>query len=117
MKCFHVHMHVDDPGSEHRLLYPAVRRRSQHAWSATTPNGCSKIPSEFRHLHARRSKPALDHRSFQVDERKELAALKARAEAADLALLDEGTTACCYARSATRLDYDSQVLPGSTFIR
>ena len=34
-----------------------------------------------------------------VDEADELAELKARAQGADMALLDEGATTCCYARS------------------
>lgn len=34
--------------------------------------------------------------------------LKARAEAADMALLDEGTTTCCYARSEKHWITDPQ---------
>ncbi|MNT65602.1 Cadmium-induced protein CadI [compost metagenome] len=41
----------------------------------------------------------VDHLGFQVDDAAELAELKARAEAADMALIDEGETTCCYARS------------------
>jgi lactoylglutathione lyase len=36
---------------------------------------------------------------LQADSEDELAELKARAQAADMALLDEGETTCCYARS------------------
>ena len=50
-------------------------------------------------ISTRGNKPGLDHLGFQVDEAQELAELKARAESADMALLDEGTTTCCYARS------------------
>ncbi|MNV51104.1 Cadmium-induced protein CadI [compost metagenome] len=50
-------------------------------------------------ISTRGDKPGLDHLGFQVDEAEELASLKARAQAADMALLDEGATTCCYARS------------------
>jgi lactoylglutathione lyase len=36
---------------------------------------------------------------FQADEATELAELKQRAQADEIALLDEGETTCCYARS------------------
>ena len=50
-------------------------------------------------ISTRGSKPGIDHLGIQTDDPAELAALKARAEAADVALLDEGETTCCYARS------------------
>ena len=50
-------------------------------------------------ISTRGSAAGVDHLGFQVDDAAELAELKARAEAADMALLDEGETTCCYARS------------------
>jgi hypothetical protein len=50
----------------------------------------------------------LDHLGFQVDDAAELAALKERATAADMALLDEGATTCCYARSEKHWITDPQ---------
>jgi lactoylglutathione lyase len=50
-------------------------------------------------ISTRGSQPGLDHLGIQVDAAEDLAALKAQARAADMALLDEGETACCYARS------------------
>jgi lactoylglutathione lyase len=41
----------------------------------------------------------VDHLGFQTDSEEELVELKERAQAADMALLDEGETTCCYARS------------------
>jgi hypothetical protein len=49
-------------------------------------------------ISARGGKPGVDHLGFQTDTEEELAELKARAQAADMALLDEGTVSCCYAR-------------------
>ena len=53
------------------------------------------------HLH-------VDDLGIQTDDPTELAALKARAEAADMALLDEGQTSCCYARSEKHWVTDPQ---------
>ena len=50
-------------------------------------------------ISTRGNKPGIDHLGIQTDDAEELAALKLRAQAADMALLDEGTTTCCYARS------------------
>ena len=41
----------------------------------------------------------VDHLGFQTDDADELEELKARATNADMALLDQGETSCCYARS------------------
>lgn len=59
-------------------------------------------------ISTRGSKPGLDHLGFQVDDAAELAQLKERAESADMALLDEGATTCCYARSEKHWVTDPQ---------
>ena len=59
-------------------------------------------------ISTRGDKPGIDHLGIQTDDDAELAALKARAEAADLALLDEGETTCCYARSEKHWVTDPQ---------
>ncbi|MEX2366318.1 MAG: VOC family protein, partial [Pseudohongiellaceae bacterium] len=46
-----------------------------------------------------RAKTGLDHLGLQVDEDAELAALRERLESADLSVVNEGETVCCYARS------------------
>ena len=50
-------------------------------------------------ISARCGEIGVDHLGFQVDSDEELVELKARAQAADLSMLDEGQVACCYARS------------------
>jgi hypothetical protein len=59
-------------------------------------------------ISTRGDTPGLDHLGFQVDDAAELAQLKARAESADMALLDEGATSCCYARSEKHWITDPQ---------
>jgi hypothetical protein len=98
MKRFHVHLHVADLGKSigfYSQLFAAkpTRTESDYAkWMLEDP------PVNFA-ISTRGSQPGIDHLGFQVDDAAELGALKARAEAADMALLDEGETTCCYARS------------------
>jgi hypothetical protein len=98
MKRFHVHTHVDDLQASitfYSKLFAAepARVESDYAkWMLDDPRVNFAIST-------RGSKPRIDHLGFQTGTEAELIELKARAEAADLALLDEGQTTCCYARS------------------
>jgi catechol 2,3-dioxygenase-like lactoylglutathione lyase family enzyme len=98
MKRFHVHAHVED-------LQASIAFYTK--LFATEP---SRVESDYAKwmledprinfaVSTRGSKPGIDHLGIQADSEEELAELKARAQAADMALLDEGETSCCYARS------------------
>jgi hypothetical protein len=107
MKRFHVHLHVDDlsksVGFYSRLFATAPARvEGDYAkWMLEDP------PINFA-ISTRGAQPGIDHLGIQTDDPVELAALKARAEAADMALLDEGETTCCYARSEKHWVTDPQ---------
>ena len=107
MKRFHVHMHVDDLAKSiafYSKLFAAepARVETDYAkWMLEDPRVNFAIST-------RGDKPGVDHLGFQVDEADELAELKARAQGADMALLDEGATTCCYARSDTHWITDPQ---------
>jgi hypothetical protein len=98
MKRFHVHVHVDDLAKSiafYSKLFAAepTRVESDYAkWMLDDPRVNFAISN-------RGGAPGVDHLGFQVDEASELAELKARAESADMTLLDEGEVTCCYARS------------------
>lgn len=98
MKRFHVHVHVDDLSKSvafYSKLFAAEPTRVEDdyaKWMLDDPR------INFA-ISMRGSAVGVDHLGFQVDDADELAELKARAEAADMALLDEGETTCCYARS------------------
>ena len=98
MKRFHVHLHVDDLAQSigfYSRLFAAQPTRTEGdyaKWMLEDP------PVNFA-ISTRGTQAGIDHLGFQVDDAAELGALKARAEAADMALLDEGETTCCYARS------------------
>jgi len=98
MKRFHVHVHVDDL-AKNIAFYSAMfgeepaRREADYAkWMLADP------PVNFA-ISTRGTAPGVDHLGIQVETQEELAGLKARAEAASMAVLDEGETTCCYARS------------------
>ena len=98
MKRFHVHVHVHDLSSS-----IAFYTRMFAAEPARVEGDYAKWMLEDPRLNfaisTRGSKPGIDHLGIQTDSDAELAELKARAQAADMTLLDEGQTTCCYARS------------------
>jgi hypothetical protein len=107
MKRFHVHLHVDDLAKSigfYSKLFAAepARVEGDYAkWMLDDPRINFAISTRGSHA-------GIDHLGFQTDDPEELAALKARAEAADMALLDEGETTCCYARSEKHWVTDPQ---------
>ncbi|CAJ93276.1 ArsI/CadI family heavy metal resistance metalloenzyme [Cupriavidus necator] len=107
MKRFHVHVHVDDLGKSiafYSKLFAAepTRVESDYAkWMLEDPRINFAIST-------RGQGTGVDHLGFQTDDAAELAELKARAEAADMALLDQGETTCCYARSEKHWVTDPQ---------
>ncbi len=107
MKRFHVHLHVDDLAKSigfYSKLFAAepARLEGDYAkWMLEDP------PVNFA-ISTRGAKAGIDHLGIQTDDAAELGALKARAEAADMALLDEGETTCCYARSEKHWVTDPQ---------
>ncbi|MEZ5654014.1 MAG: ArsI/CadI family heavy metal resistance metalloenzyme [Burkholderiaceae bacterium] len=98
MKRFHVHTHVQDLQASiafYSKLFDAepARVEADYAkWMLDDPRVNFAIST-------RGDKPGIDHLGIQTDTEEELAEMKARAEVADMALLDEGETTCCYARS------------------
>jgi len=98
MKRFHVHLHVDDLersiGFYAKLFDAAPVRveRDYAKWMLEDPRINFAIST-------RGTQAGVDHLGFQTDDADELAAMKQRAQDADMALLDEGQTTCCYARS------------------
>lgn len=107
MKRFHVHVHVDDLAQSiafYSKLFDAApaRQESDYAkWMLDDPRINFAIST-------RGEKTGVDHLGFQTDTAEELDALKERARAADMALMDEGETHCCYARSEKHWLMDPQ---------
>ena len=107
MKRFHVHAHVQDLAASIRFysqLFGAepTRVEADYAkWMLDDPRINFAIST-------RGGAPGIDHLGIQTDTAEELAELKARASAAEIALADEGETTCCYARSEKHWVTDPQ---------
>lgn len=107
MKRFHVHAHVEDLGKSvafYSKLFAAEPTRLEvdyAKWMLDDPRINFAIST-------RGGAVGIDHLGFQTDDASELAELKARAQNADMVLMDEGATACCYARSEKHWITDPQ---------
>lgn len=98
MKRFHVHAHVENLQTSiafYTKMFGAEPTRVEDDYA----KWMLEDPRLNFAISTRGDTPGIDHLGFQTDTEAELDELKARAEAADMALLDEGETTCCYARS------------------
>jgi catechol 2,3-dioxygenase-like lactoylglutathione lyase family enzyme len=98
MKRFHVHVHVTDL-EKNIAFYSAMFEQQPARTEADYAKWMLSDPPVNFAISTRGNAPGVDHLGIQVDKPEELAALKARASRADMTLLDEGPTTCCYARS------------------
>ncbi|MES3013198.1 MAG: ArsI/CadI family heavy metal resistance metalloenzyme [Pseudomonadota bacterium] len=107
MKRFHLHLNVDDLAANigfYSKLFTAepARREADYAkWMLQDP------PLNFA-ISTRGRIAGIDHLGIQTDDPAELAAMKSSAQAADLALRDDGEGTCCYARSEKHWITDPQ---------
>ena len=114
MKRFHVHAHVNDLKASiafYSKLFAAepTRVEADYAkWMLVDPRINFAIST-------RGDAAGVDHLGFQTDDAEELAELKARAQDADMALLDQGETNCCYARSEKHWVTDPQGIAWEQF--
>lgn len=98
MKRFHVHAHVTDMKASiafYSKLFAAEPTRVE----ADYAKWMLEDPRINFAISTRGDAVGVDHLGFQTDDADELVELKARAKDADMALLDQGETSCCYARS------------------
>jgi len=107
MKRFHVHAHVNDlPASIafYSKLFAAEPTRVEDdyaKWMLDDPRINFAISTRSGAI-------GIDHLGIQTDDEAELTELRSRATAADMTLLDEGETTCCYARSEKHWVTDPQ---------
>ncbi len=115
MKRFHVHLHVDDLPANiafYSKLFGAdpARVETDYAkWMLEDPRVNFAISKRGG------GSPGLDHLGFQVDSAEELAAMKQAAQGAEMAMIDEGATTCCYAQSEKHWITDPQGVPWEQF--
>jgi len=98
MKRFHIHLGVeklDEAIRFYTALFGAgpVKRKPDYAkWLLEDPRVNFAIST-------RAKRNGMDHLGIQVEDEQELTELRERLKAADMAVVDEGETVCCYARS------------------
>ncbi|MDP2247458.1 MAG: ArsI/CadI family heavy metal resistance metalloenzyme [Nitrosomonadales bacterium] len=98
MKRMHVHISVDDLSQGiqfYNHLFgasPSVEKQDYAKWMLDDPRVSFAISQ-------RGEKTGLNHLGIQVDDDNELDIIKERLEAADLSMLTQEGTTCCYAKS------------------
>jgi len=114
MKRFHIHVHVQDLGKNiafYNAMFgqqPARTEADYAKWMLSDP------PLNFA-ISTRGTRVGVGHLGIQVDSDEDLKALKENAVQADMALLDDGETTCCYARSDKYWVTDPQGVPWEQF--
>lgn len=114
MKRFHIHIGVDKLEESIRFysaLFGAepVKTKPDYAkWMLDDPRINFAIST-------RANKKGVDHLGIQVEEESELNELRSRLETADMAVLEEGTTTCCYARSDKSWIQDPAGIPWEAY--
>ena len=115
MKRLHVHVSVDDlPASIrfYRTLFaaePSVTKDDYAKWMLDDPRVNFAISR-------RGSEAGIRHLGVQVEDRAELADMYSRLQRAETAVLDEGATTCCYAKSEKSWIADPQGVQWETFL-
>lgn len=107
MKRFHVHVHVDDLVAS-IAFYSRLFGTEPTRTEADYAKWMLEDPRLNFAISTRGAQPGIDHLGIQTDTDEELAQLRTQGESAGAALLDEGETTCCYARSEKHWITDPQ---------
>ncbi|MEM6938425.1 MAG: ArsI/CadI family heavy metal resistance metalloenzyme [Pseudomonadota bacterium] len=115
MKRLHVHLDVEDLQTSigfYSTLFaadPEVIEKDYASWMLDDPRINFAVST-------RASRQGVSHLGIQVDDETELEEVYQRLDSANGAILDEGTTTCCYARSTKRWITDPQGVAWETFL-
>lgn len=107
MNRFHVHIGVDDL-QKNIGFYSSMFGRPPSIVHSDYAKWMLDDPAVNFAISTRTGATGVDHLGFQADDSDGLNAMKARAEAADLELRDDGLTSCCYVRSEKHWITDPQ---------
>ena len=115
MKRLHVHVAVENLQvsvrfySELFAVQPTVLKSDYAKWMLDDPRANFAISQ-------RRAETGVQHLGIQVEERSELEEVYSRLKRANRAVLEEGATTCCYAKSEKSWIDDPQGLKWETFL-
>lgn len=114
MKRFHIHVGVeklDEAVRFYTALFGAepIKKKPDYAkWLLDDPRVNFAISTRVK-------TKGMDHLGIQVDGEEELTQLRARLKAADMAVVEEGETVCCYARSDKSWVQDPAGIPWEAY--
>lgn len=114
MKRIHIHVGVDKLDESIRFysaLFGAepVKAKPDYAkWMLDDPRVNFAIST-------RAKTKGVDHLGIQVEEESELSEMRSRLEQAEMPVLEEGATTCCYARSDKSWVQDPTGIPWETY--
>jgi catechol 2,3-dioxygenase-like lactoylglutathione lyase family enzyme len=114
MKRFHVHISVDNLDANIQF-YSTVFGASPTVVKPDYAKWMKHDPRINFAISKRGLKPGVDHLGVQVESETELAALREQVAAAEIAMLDQPNTTCCYARSDKYWITDPQGIAWETF--
>jgi lactoylglutathione lyase len=114
MKRFHVHVHVDDL-AKNIAFYSAMFNEAPARTEADYAKWMLQDPPVNFAISSRGHAAGIDHLGIQVDRPEELVALRSQAARADAAIVDDGETTCCYARSDKHWITDPQGIAWEQF--
>ena len=115
MKRLHIHVSVDDLALSIRFYStlfaaePAVTKPDYAKWMLDDPRVNFAISQ-------RGAEPGIRHLGIQVEDRAELADVYSRLTRAEGAVVNEGATTCCYAKSEKQWIEDPQGVQWETFL-
>jgi catechol-2,3-dioxygenase len=115
MKRLHVHVSVDDLAKSvqfYQTLFaaePTVVKSDYAKWMLEDPRINFAISK-------RTEVTGIQHLGIQVDDRAELADVYSRLQRAEVPVLEEGATTCCYAQSEKSWVADPQGVQWETFL-
>jgi hypothetical protein len=98
MKRFHVHVHVDDL-ARNIVFYSAMFNQAPTRTEGDYAKWMLEDPPVNFAISTRGAAVGVDHLGIQVDNKDDLDSLRENAAKADMAIVDDGETTCCYARS------------------
>jgi hypothetical protein len=115
MKRMHVHIAVEDIDASTRFYVamfggakPTVSKSDYRKWELSDPKVNFAISQ-------RGVKPGIDHLGIQVESDDELAEMRARLASAELPVMNQTATTCCYAKSNKTWTVDPQGVAWETF--
>lgn len=114
MKRMHIHISVDDLGQSigfYSQLFgaqPSVHKPDYAKWMLDDPRVNFAISQ-------RGETAGLNHLGIQAENDAELDEIKTRLDAADMAVLSETATTCCYAKSDKHWVQDPSGIPWETY--